>query len=425
MNILFVVPYTPTLIRTRPYNLLRSLAARNHSVTLATVWESEAEQQALHTLAEAGICVLARRLTKQQIARNALLALPGSMPIQARYSWVPALADLIVSVVLQAARPFDVIHVEHLRGAEYGRHLQRRLAAVGSVVPIVWDSVDCISLLFDVAARSSRSRFARWVTRFELPRTRRYEGQAVREFDCVLATSPRDREALSGLATTNGECQPWSRNGNLDGRVALLPNGVDVAYFAPGDERPRPDCVILTGKMSYHANVTAALHLIHDIMPYVWQRRPQAQVIIAGSAPPRAVQNLAAQNPGRVVVTGFVADLRQHIRAATLAVAPIAYGAGIQNKVLEAMACGVPVLASPQASSAIQARAGHDMLVADTDQAFAAAVLQLLQSPDLCQQLGSAGRAYVLKHHQWDQIAVQLERYYAAVRASSLRRTVA
>ena len=415
MKILFIVPYAPTLIRTRPHNLLRSLVRRGHRVTLATLWETEAERQVLADLSRTGIQVVCERLDRLRIAQNAVGGLPRSAPLQAVYCWEPNLARAISRLVSTLADPFDIVHVEHLRGAEYGRRAYQALRRAGHPTPVVWDSVDCISLLFEQAARYSRSRFGRWMTRFELPRTRRYEGAAVRFFGKVLATSPKDQLALEALAAY-GTLPPSNGRPPADaGRVTVLPNGVDVDYFAPNRSAFASGHIVFTGKMSYHANMTAALHLLRDIMPLVWQRLPLAKVVIAGSGPAREIRDEAVRHGPRVTVTGYVPDLRPFLQSAIVAVAPVRYGAGIQNKVLEAMACGVPVVASAQASSALQAQPGRDLLVAETAEGFAAKIVELLEGQSRRTQLGEAGRQYVLRQHQWDQIAADLEQYYCAM----------
>ena len=198
----------------------------------------------------------------------------------------------------------------------------------------------------------------------------------------------------------------------------VLPNGVDLDYFQPNFGPRQPSTIVLTGKMSYHANVTAAIHLLDDIMPLVWAEMPECRVVIAGSAPPRPVQALAETHRGRVSVTGFVADLRPYLQQATVAVAPIAYGAGIQNKVLEALASATPMIASPQAVSALSVRPGVELLVADTLAAFAQAIVRLLREPELGQRLGAAGYKYVTEHHHWPAITGQLEATYDLLRAS-------
>jgi glycosyltransferase involved in cell wall biosynthesis len=287
---------------------------------------------------------------------------------------------------------------------------------------VIWDSVDCISHLFEQAARESRNHFGKLVTRLELSRTRHHEGQLLHRFDHVLITSGIDREALLQLGRANGKRLPAARpdgarrpsNGaRLARDLTVLPNGVDVTYFKPGDGSRASSTLVFSGKMSYHANVTMALHLAQDIMPRVWARRPEVKLQVVGKNPPRQVLALAA-HPA-VEVTGMVPDVRPYLQQATLAVAPATYGAGIQNKVLEAMACATPVVASAQAVSALRVKAGEDVMVASEPEAFSDAVVQLLDEPHRQRQLGQAGRRFVEAHHQWDHIVAQLEDVYHGV----------
>ncbi len=436
MNILFLVPYAPTPIRTRPYNLVRGLARRGHSVTLATLWENKQERAALRELESEGICIISVRLTKARSAWNSLRAVPSARPLQADYCWQPELRDSILSSII--GHKYGIIHIEHLRGSRYGLFLQSVIASsvtgnlqsaiapsvtgnlpstichLPSRIPIVWDSVDCISHLFQQAARHSRSPFGRLVARFELGRTRRYEGRLVNQFDRVLVTSPVDAQALSELSL--GELLREQGSNlkseiiNPKSKIRVLPNGVDLKYFAPGVEPREPETIVFSGKMSYHANVTAALRLTDEIMPLVWNEHPNARVQIVGKDPPSSVRKLATDN--RLLITGFVPDLRPHLQCATVAVAPIAYGAGIQNKVLEAMACATPVVASPQAVSALDVRDGEQILLGDGPEASARQVLRLLEDAALRQRIGQAGRQYVEQCHDWDGIVAQLEAIY-------------
>ncbi|HSG16520.1 MAG TPA: glycosyltransferase, partial [Anaerolineae bacterium] len=114
-------------------------------------------------------------------------------------------------------------------------------------------------------------------------------------------------------------------------------------------------------------------------------------------------------------VTGMVEDMRPFLRRATAAVAPLTYGAGIQNKVLEAMACSTPVIASPQAVGALSAESGRDLLVAHDAPDFSTRILDLLDDTGRQLSLGTQGRDYVESHHNWQAIAVRLEEIYRSV----------
>jgi glycosyltransferase involved in cell wall biosynthesis len=237
-----------------------------------------------------------------------------------------------------------------------------------------------------------------------------------------------DKNALEGLAreksanrrigesanqlTNAGNRESEIRNPKSE--ITVLPNGVDLSYFAPDDTPRDPATVLFSGKMSYHANITAALHLVYDIMPLVWKERPEVKVIIAGKDPPSEIRNPKSEIRN-ATVTGTVPDLRPYLRSAAVAAAPVPYGAGIQNKVLEAMACAAPVVASRQAVSALGAADGEHLLVADDAEAFAYHILAVLGDRSLAQRLGLAGRRYVEAHHDWNEIAKRLEAIYQEV----------
>ncbi len=341
---------------------------------------------------------------------NCIRALPTGTPLQAAYCLQPELLYRIAMLLPEV----DVVHVEHLRGAPYALHAAHSSNGYGwRRLPVVWDSVDCISHLFEQSARQSRSIKSRLMTRLDLERTRRYEGWLVGQFDRVLVTSRTDRSVLETLANKYGAAILQDEVGSP---IKVLPNGVDQAYFAPSTDVRDAATLVLSGKMSYHANVTAALHLVNDIMPHVWQHRPEVRVWIVGKDPTAEVRALASHGTpgqrGQVVITGTVPDIRPYLHRATLAVAPVPYGAGIQNKVLEAMACGTPTIASLQAASGLNVQPDEDLVVAEGPHAFAEQILALLNDLTRRTRIGVAGREYVEQHHSWEAAAGRLEQTY-------------
>ena len=391
MKILFVVPYIPNLIRVRPYNLLRTLAARGHEITLLTLWSETAEQNDITALKEICHQVHALPMPKWRSLLNCLIALPQRAPLQSVFSWLPDLVEGMNNNV-----PFDVVHVEHLRGVRYALHLKEH-----TNLPVVWDSVDCITHLFEQTVEQSTDRIRRWRSQLDLKRTAVYEGWLVQQFDEVLVTSPTDQSALVHLSGRSHEELP----------IHVVANGVDLDYFQPKTAVTRePATLVISGKMSYHANITMALHLTQNIMPHIWAARPDVKLWIVGKDPTSEIVALA-ENPN-VTVTGFVEDIRPYLQQATIAVAPLTYGAGVQNKVLEAMACATPVITTLQAISALQIEAGQDVLVADQPEQFAQTILNLLNNPQQQEQVGQAGYRYVHTHHHWPNIVARLENIY-------------
>jgi len=288
----------------------------------------------------------------------------------------------------------DVVHVEHLRGSSYGLALREW--------PVLLDAVDCISLLFERTIRQGVSLGGRLRAFLDLARTRYAEGRYGATFRQVVVTSPEDAWALRQLQATDAPAPS----------ISVIPNGVDMEMFTPvaATERPR-STLLLSGKMSYHANEAAALYLGREIMPLIWRERPDVECVIAGRDPTPSI--VALGSDARIRVTGAVDSMAKMLHQSTIAVVPLRYGVGIQNKVLEAMATATPVVATPQATQALAPEARAALLQANSPSAFAQAVLELLEQPQRRQQLGEAGRTYVETHHSWLNNANRLVERYA------------
>ena len=393
MRILFVSPYIPSAVRVRPYQIIRALAADGHSLHLVALRPPEDEWAPVDALREVCEQVDVFPMTRARTLWNGLAALPGRLPLQAAYSHHPGLERHLRQIASRGT--FDVLHVEHLRGAVLAGNL--------SAVPRVFDSVDSITLLFGQAAKQAPRLSQRLMAVVDLGRTRRFEARAPLEFERTLVTSPLDREEFIRLAGPAAERS-----------VVVIPNGVDTSYFRPGGEPSDPPTVLFSGKMSYHANASAALFLARQVMPHVWKIRPEVRLVIAGKGPTPDVLALAAHR--QVEVTGYVEDMRPFFGRATLAAAPILYGAGIQNKILEAMASGVPVVTTSVACGALHAQADRDFLVGDSADDIARQILRVLQDRDLRERLAAAGRQYVEQHHDWRQIGRLLVAVYREAR---------
>jgi len=397
MRILFVTPYIPSRVRVRPYNLLRALAEQGHNITLLALQPPGDEGEALPDLRRWCDQVQVVPHSRLQVLLNELKALPGRFPLQAAYSVSPALDQTVRDML--GDEPFDVAHVEHLRGAVLANALGR--------LPVVFDSVDSISLLFGKVLQDAPGLKSRLMAQFDLGRTRQFEGQLTRRFQEVIVTSETDRQMLVDLGCDSNH-------------VTVVPNGVDLEYFQPQTTERDHRKLVFTGKMSYHANVAAAKDLVERIMPKVWAKQPDVRLEIVGKDPTPAVHALAA-HPA-VTVTGSVPDLRPYLAQAAIAVSTVRYGVGIQNKVLEAMAMATPVVCSPQASSSLQTQHGRDLLVGDTPDAIAEHILDLLESPERRQAIGAAGRRYVESYQSWNKSVAALETVYAkAVHEQSSR----
>jgi len=203
--------------------------------------------------------------------------------------------------------------------------------------------------------------------------------------------------------------------------IHVIPNGVDLEYFQPGrgaHGNYAPHRLVFTGNMSYRPNVDAVRHLVTAVLPCVRREIPEVELYIVGMDPVPAVRRLA--DGSRVVVTGRVDDVRPYFDAAALAVAPLRVTRRLQNKVLEAMAMRVPVVASPAAHQGVSAEAGRDLLVAGDPDAFSQAVVTLLQDRGVRERCAAAGRSCVEQNHNWDTLLRKLEQLVVATDRASV-----
>ncbi len=401
MKILFITPYQPNLIRVRPYQLIRHLAKQGHQITLVyydTLIDPIVHQQ----LEKICLQVIPFQSSRWASLVNAALSLPGKTPLQANFGWLPAMEKTINQLLHNRAQAFDVIHIEHIRAVKYGHSILKNNRCHP---PIFWDSVDSITHLFRQASQQHPSRLARLLLKMEVKRTAYYEPQSAALFDQVLVTSPTDHHVFLNLLSDQ----------NKTAAVTVLPNGVDLEYFKEDPSIPREEkTIVISGKMSYHANQKMVLRFVEEILPKIWAESPEVKLWIVGKDPSERIRNLA-QDP-RIIVSGWVADMRPYLQKATLAVAPLAYGAGIQNKILEAQACGTPVITSHSAIQALDVIPGQDLLASDDPAEFAAMILMLLSDPQKRQSIGKNGRLYVESNHSWEAIATQLAWLYQAAR---------
>src|SRR4051794_16828197 len=201
-------------------------------------------------------------------------------------------------------------------------------------------------------------------------------------------------------------------------RTAVVPNGVDAERFRPEPGRPAErDRMLFTGDLATAANRAAAPRLAEEILPRVRAVRPDVELMVVGRRPPPAVRALG-DRPG-VRVVADAPDLQPWLAGAGVYACPLERGTGMKNKLLEAMACAAPAVATPSACRGLDVHDGEHLVVAEGDEAIAGAVGRLLADPVLAGRLGDAARRYVVERHDWAEVARRYEALYAEVIAEA------
>mgnify|MGYP000299208559 CR=1 FL=1 len=383
VRVLFVAPrfpYPPLQgDRLRAYELLRQLHQR-HTITLVAPDQPGAEQHA------ANICTTWQPVAQSRLAAfiRTAAAIPSSRPLQVAYLCSSALRAT-VRELLQTGN-YDILHLHTARVAP---------VADGTTLPAVVDFIDPLSL--NMRRRAEREHgLAQLLFAAESQRMANYEQQLLTKLASAVLVSAADRAIL----------------GNHP-RLYVIPLGVDLQRFRYSETERDPATIIFSGRMAYFPNADAAQFLARDIFPLVRAQVPNVQLRIVGADPPAAIQELTLL-PG-VQVTGYVADLAGELQRATIAAAPLRAGTGMQIKVLEAMACGLPVVATRQVLAGVAAQHGQHALQGETAAQLAAAMVQLIQQPALRVQLARAAHRLVEELYTWERAADAFEHLYQSI----------
>jgi len=219
------------------------------------------------------------------------------------------------------------------------------------------------------------------------------EKRLARRFDICTATTRAERDTLDSYRT--GTPSSW------------FPNGVDSTFFAPDGAPYDPNTIVFIGRMDYYPNEQCMVDFCSNVLPLLKQKVPQVRLQIVGAEPSLAVRKLGEF--AGVTITGSVPDVRPYALRAALTVAPLRIARGTQNKILEAMAMGVPVVCSSLAAGGVDAVPGEHLLTADTPQAQCDAILRILEDPRERKRLARAGRERVLSNHAWPNSMKRLD----------------
>lgn len=378
-------PYPPLKgDQVRSYHQLLELGKR-HEVTLVTLCdpgELESDAGSLDR-ACAKIVRIPHRASPGAMVRGTVRSLLQGWPLQVGL-YHSARLQRCIRDYLDVGQ-FDLLHLQLAR--------LHSVAPVDRRIPVVMDMIDTLSL--NMRRRAQQEGWpARWLFHFEASRLARLEREALLRCRRVVVVSEADRKALG-----------------TEGAVDVIPNGVDAERFRfQLLEGRKPETIVFSGNMSYFPNVDAATWFIEAVLPLVLNRRPHVEFMVAGSNPHPSLRRLAESNPA-VVLTGFVPRMEEVLASTTLAVAPMRSGTGIQNKVIEAMASGLPVVASPFALGGLSCRGG-EIEVAEGAEEFADKVIALLDDPSRRSSMAVAARAYVEASHSWQSSAASLEESY-------------
>jgi sugar transferase (PEP-CTERM/EpsH1 system associated) len=355
----------------RAYHQLRVLS-KSHEITLVALTVEPPNPEAQKELLKYCKDVHFIQLNKFELIVQLIKSIGNALPFQVAYFNNRKTHQFLQQ--LTKMQPFDAAYFQLIRTAPYAKSVQ---------VPLkILDYMDTFSK--GMGRRLTAAKF--WqkpIIRWEQKKLTNYENVVFNEFHKHTIISEQDRDLL-----------PVSTKSS----VAVVRNGVDHDYFSPDDTEKHYD-ILFNGNMNYPPNIESAVYLVHKIMPLVWKKIPTCRVLISGADPAEEVRALASD---LVHVTGWVDDIRTSFRRSKILVAPMQSSIGLQNKLLEAMSCGLPCITTPLSNNALGAIPNQEIMVCSSPDDFAHSIDLLLNNSDQYQLLQNNGLKLVHQSFGWE-----------------------
>lgn len=335
----------------RAYHQIKSLIEAGHDVHIACFHFEKAMPENISALEKLGGHWYWISLAKAAVPIGILKGIWSHHPWQVLL-FHQQHAQKKFSEIIKEIQP-EVLYSQMIRTAEYTKHFHD--------IPKILDYMDALSL--GLQKRKDKAPwYTKWFWSDEWERVKKYESIIAHYFDALTIISQKD---ANGIVLPEGK------------KINVISNGIDFDFFSPNNISGN-NAVLFTGNMNYPPNIDAALRLGMQIMPLVWKEKPDVKLIIAGAEPNKVlIQTLTDQ---RILITGWMDDIRNAYQQGKVFAAPMTMGSGMQNKILEALSMGLPVVCSDLAADAFELDLKKELAVAHDDLEFAQAILQHLNS---------------------------------------------
>ena len=362
----------------RIYHQAKELAKSNE-VFLCCLQVGKIHPQAKQELEKICTHVKFVKLSKLKVIINLFLAFFSSKPFQVSYFYQRK-AQKEIDDLITEFKP-DHIYAQLIRTSEYVKMKHH--------IPKTLDYMDSFSLGMSRRAENA-SIFLRPIFASEAKRLLHYENVIFDYFENHTIISEQDKEQI------------WHKDRK---NITVIPNGLDANFFHPKSVEKKYD-LLFSGNMSYIPNVDAALFLAKDIFPLVVKEIPNCTLMLAGATPLAKIEALRSES---IFVSGWMDDIREAYWSATIFVAPLRLGSGLQNKLLEAMATKMPSITSEIANKALGAKVNDEILVSTTAQGFADQIIYLLKNENSARSMADKGYQYVTSNFNWKTFSSKLE----------------
>lgn len=359
----------------RAYFQIKELS-KHFSIHLISTTEHEVSEEERSELSKYCTSITVFKIGSVEKWIGAGLNLLRSQPIQVGYFYHRRIHRKIKKQLIQI-KP-DHIYCQLIRAAEYVKNYHD--------CPKTLDYMDALSKGVERRSESAKG-ISRFIFQKEFKSLLNYENAIFNYFEHHTIISEQDRNYIFHKERK---------------RIRVIPNGVDESFLNYENDAVKDKDILFTGNMSYPPNITASRYIVNEIIPKI---NESISVTIAGANPTKEVESLKSS---QVMVTGYVDDLKQFYASHKIFVAPMFLGTGLQNKLLEAMAIGIPCITTTLANNALNATPEKEILIADTDEQFAIQIKKLLNDEKLREQIASNGKSFIQQNYNWTNVSKEL-----------------
>jgi len=319
-------------------------------------------------------------LSKIDVLTRLSLATFRKIPFQVAYfSDRKAIAEF--NSLVQQINP-DIVYCQLARMAEFCRDIENCKKVI--------DYQDAFSIGLERRI-ANEPWWKKYVVSMESKRLKNYESQILEDFEQRTMISEQDAKLIAHHLNTS---------------LQIIPNGVDTDFYKP-EPRARVIDLLFTGNMQYEPNVNCVIYVVDKVIPLLTKEFPHIQFVAAGMNPAKELQQIKSRH---LQLTGWVDDLRSYYQVSRIFIAPMQIGIGMQNKILEAMSMGLPVITTTLANNAIGAIHGKEIWIANTPEKVAEAISYLLNNTELAINIGHNARKLMVEQFSWDKQNAKLIR---------------
>ncbi|MBL0329112.1 MAG: glycosyltransferase [Bacteroidetes bacterium] len=363
----------------RAFNQIKELS-KKHQIVLFALNDTKLDERALTELKKYCVAISIVKFSKFTVFFNLLRAFFNGKPLQVGYFYFDK-AQKKVDELIAKHKP-DHIYCQLIRTTEYIKKYPH--------IPKTLDYMDVFSKGME-RRKSTELFYMKPFLAMEYRRLKRYENKVFSYFNNKTIISEQDKNFIP---------HPQKQT------IVVVPNGVDTSYFKPIVHKKEFE-LLFNGNMNYPPNIESVEYLVEKVMPYVWNKMPQVRLLISGASPNATVLDLASD---KVIVSGWVDDIRMNFAKSKILVAPMQISIGLQNKLLEAMAMQLPCITSTLANNALGAKPNEQILVADTPEQYARHIIDLLQNETKAKQIAMNGYQFVVNGFNWQSTTSILEK---------------